>query len=395
MGQLSWWIWARLFSEAVFGRDSTMKVWLKMSQFKIAMQNSGCAILVAVFVICNWFKLSAVFESLEASSFSNGHVCGQGLPLAGFLKESERSCSHKPSRSDQQGSSTNNSVVFRNSMSVIRVSDKRRCRGASSRKISTIRRIIAKTMSAPEKFYGEEEKKFPVGHTGSDRHEARPILDIANIDVIIIEPDSEGDRSHVGRCGHTYGGGVQLAPKEWVLFPENSICSSVATVVILTKLIFRPAEALLKHDRMVTQMYYNHKQFLAAPISARNEAVHVFTNERLEPFQSVLFGRVLNGLYLQFKTATDNAPWCTMAGSYLDVHVGHDNSDRCVFLETHQGITTATIPMLTERWPIKPGQWIMARVTMQRFQTQSPHTKEFHVTVSDLRVLDVKDVDQI
>ncbi|KAJ7699513.1 hypothetical protein B0H17DRAFT_1129129 [Mycena rosella] len=63
-----------------------------MSQFKIAMQNSGCAILVAVFVICNWFKSSAVFESLL---FSNGHTYSQGLPLTGFLKESEKSCSHK------------------------------------------------------------------------------------------------------------------------------------------------------------------------------------------------------------------------------------------------------------------------------------------------------------
>ncbi|KAJ7685857.1 hypothetical protein B0H17DRAFT_1204688 [Mycena rosella] len=159
------------------------------------------------------------------------------------------------------------------------------------------------------------------------------------------------------------------------------------------------------------------KDFLAAPISAHNEAMHVFTDNLMKPFQAILFeykvwgpeGRVVRlhcpdwasdivqelfklhkypYVYPEVKTPTNNHPSCTLEASYLNVHVGHDNSDRCALIDTRQRFTTTTVPTLTEDWPISPGQWIVAHVTIRRFQTQCPHAKEFHVTASALRILE-------
>ncbi|KAJ7645740.1 hypothetical protein B0H17DRAFT_1148394 [Mycena rosella] len=149
--------------------------------------------------------------------------------------------------------------------------------------------------------------------------------------------------------------------------------------------------------------------FLPAPASARRAGSHTYTNDHDLPFQSIIFGRVQKGVegcalridcsepvseivkelfelqlvqvsfavqseYLHdvlsdnqvptVTAATDNPSWRTIGGTHIDVHVGHDNSDRCVFHEDHNSEITSIIPTLTQEWPIRPGQWIVAQMEL-------------------------------
>ncbi|KAJ7677189.1 hypothetical protein B0H17DRAFT_1207237 [Mycena rosella] len=187
--------------------------------------------------------------------------------------------------------------------------------------------------------------------------------------------------------------------------------------------IDRFASSLTVSDPRTLAFSIHGTHYLPAPASASKADTYTYTDPHDEPFQAIIFWRVRDSVawtdtgrviridcagadsdivqelfkpqiaqvslavqseyfrdlqlndFSHIKSASDNPPWRTLGGTYLDVHLGHDNSDLCVLHEFHRGRHTSSIRTLTQEWPIRPGHWLVAQVTLRRFQFQEPHTK--------------------